>query len=267
MVVHIVLHGLDEYTGFVTYNGSCWSRPKWVAHSFLGHGILVALSCASASFCVVVGDAVRGAYPHAQFFGPAAVYNGHSWGSLDEVAANAQLQAVDCTSPTFCLAVGWTGRGGGSTRRGQPRGFVVIWNGSSWKSASVSRDYMLMNVSCASSAFCVVTGAKAPSTIFPGDSTFSYRSDTNVALIYHNGSSSQPQVIDSHQLTSISCRSSSLCVAVDVDGDAVTYSSSSWEAPRIVPGMSLAIAIACARSSLCLAGDFKGNVFTASSVG
>ena len=64
-------------------------------------------------------------------------------------------------------------------------------------------------------------------------------------------------------LTSVSCPSSTFCVAVDGDGDALTYNGTSWSAAHVDSTGSSLQSVSCASStSFCAAGDWDGNVYT-----
>ncbi len=66
-------------------------------------------------------------------------------------------------------------------------------------------------------------------------------------------------------LTSVSCTSSSFCVALDKEGNAFVYKGSSWASSSIAGSDNLAgivPSIACTSSSFCLADDEYGETLT-----
>jgi hypothetical protein len=71
------------------------------------------------------------------------------------------MQALSCTSPSFCLAVGMT-----AANRNKPT--YSVWNGSSWSPAARaavpagSFRSSLAAVSCLSPTFCVAAGSSDP---------------------------------------------------------------------------------------------------------
>ena len=67
-----------------------------------------------------------------------------------------------------------------------------------------------------------------------------------------------------HSLTALTCRSASLCVAVDGGGD--VFSSTApvkgvWHGPRAIHPFSRLAAVSCPSSALCLAVDNAGNAY------
>ena len=61
---------------------------------------------------------------------------------------------------------------------------------------------------------------------------------------------------------SVSCPSTSFCVAVDNDGNAVTYNGSSWGAPTGIDSDVSLTSVSCPSTSFCLALARDGNVVT-----
>jgi hypothetical protein len=63
--------------------------------------------------------------------------------------------------------------------------------------------------------------------------------------------------IESHATAAVSCATASFCAAVDVAGDALTYSGS-WSAPDLVDSPRIFDAVSCASASFCAAVDTSG---------
>ena len=61
---------------------------------------------------------------------------------------------------------------------------------------------------------------------------------------------------------SVSCPSSSFCVAVDTSGNAITYNGSSWSPPQNIDGTVELISVSCPSVSFCLAKGRDGTVVT-----
>jgi hypothetical protein len=79
------------------------------------------------------------------------------------------------------------------------------------------------------------------------------------ALTYNGSSWSAPVSIDAVGLFSVSCPSSSFCAAVNViNGDAVTYNGSSWSAPVSIDSSGEPDGVSCASPSFCVAVDING---------
>src|ERR1019366_3194297 len=71
--------------------------------------------------------------------------------------------------------------------------------------------------------------------------------------------------IDPHEgLESVSCPTTSFCVAVDESGYVLTYNGSSWSSPdEIDPGTGQTLtSVSCPTASFCVAVDMMGNVLT-----
>lgn len=69
--------------------------------------------------------------------------------SSPPVASSAtELASVSCTSPSFCVAVGFSDSGG----------LIETWNGSTWTAASSPSAGDLNGLSCTSPSFCVAAG-------------------------------------------------------------------------------------------------------------
>src|SRR3954463_8029717 len=111
-----------------TSNGSSWSISSTVNPAFNTGATLAAVSCASTSECVAVGDFTNAEGVHKPV---AETWNGSSW-ALSAArnpagSTRAGLSAISCPTPTYCSAVGSFVETGGITKA-----FAETWNGSSW---------------------------------------------------------------------------------------------------------------------------------------
>lgn len=80
-----------------------------------------------------------------------------------------------------------------------------------------------------------------------------------VAAVAHGGGWSAPKPIDHGTgLTSVSCASSKFCVAVDGNGDAVTYAHGKWGSPKKIDSDGLT-SVSCPSSRFCIAVDMNGR--------
>lgn len=68
-------------------------------------------------------------------------------------------------------------------------------------------------------------------------------------------------------IRSISCTSSSFCVAVDGHGQAVVYAAGQWTAARDVDGSTQLNSVSCTSASWCVAVDQAGNTLFYNGVG
>jgi hypothetical protein len=83
------------------------------------------------------------------------------------------------------------------------------------------------------------------------------------AFVFSGNSWSSAESIDSQQdLTSLSCSSSSFCVAVDLGGNAITYNGTSWSPAQSVDSSQGLRSVSCLSSAFCVAVDGSGNAFT-----
>ena len=74
-----------------------------------------------------------------------------------------------------------------------------------------------------------------------------------------------PTLIDGGEgLSSVSCTSTTFCMAVDSGGDALRYNGSTWSSPSaIVSGEGLtSVSCTSTSSAFCIAVDYHGNVLS-----
>jgi hypothetical protein len=205
----------------VKWNGSTWEGPVSV-----GSARLQSLACATSSFCTSVngeGDAFK--YNGSRWFGTVgawggptgsscpdpgfcvategggtAMWNGSSWSQPQDQDSQGQLEAVSCTSGSFCVA-------------GDSSGNVISWNGSAWSQpqpvdggASPGNPPSVSSISCVGTTFCVAVD------------------NGGRALVFHDGNWTAPGVIGTGKpLTAVSCASTSFCLATDASGAVLAY--------------------------------------------
>lgn len=135
--------------------------------------VLNSVSCTSPTFCMAVGQ-------YAEFPPPSnpanqtliEEWNGTSWSivpspSPSQIGPNKPLpgqvgnylNGVSCTSPSFCMAVGYDIPSSGDET------LIEAWNGSAWSLVAspdpTGLDF-LDSVSCTSPTFCVAVGYDYP---------------------------------------------------------------------------------------------------------
>jgi hypothetical protein len=266
---------INKYGGGETWNGANWSR--FPAAVNLGYS--QAISCASASNCLIVGRSVSG--PAA-----AARWNGTVWSTPTALAGLAYVQDVSCASTLFCVAVGGTSRDDPNVNTAAE----VRFNGSTWTSASAINGLQSVQyVSCTSSSFCAAAGDRQnPNHEYTGETTsvFNGASWTTftgtagmdslalscapgttwcIAVEYENGQSlvyngatwslgTAPSTAAASVLD-VSCWSSGACVGVGDTGApaAWTYSGSVWSGVHPVTtyaGNTISI-VSCSAISFC----------------
>jgi hypothetical protein len=121
-------------------------------------GYISGISCPSSKMCIAVGSF----YTDETETPLVEMWNGKSWTLVVAPSTGAmydELEAVTCTSTSFCMIVGGYG---GDDAGGGP--LVMTFNGSSFSSHNVpvteadSEDAYLYAVSCASPTACLAAG-------------------------------------------------------------------------------------------------------------
>ena len=113
------------------------------------------ISCAGSSFCVATGWAL-GKEANALYHPLIERWNGSSWSPMQSPASelNVHLGAVSCTSPIFCMLVGYS-----QARNETVTPLTEQWNGKRWKIVPNAAEGMFADsISCIGSSFCAVVG-------------------------------------------------------------------------------------------------------------
>jgi hypothetical protein len=244
-----------------------WDGTKWSKVSSPNAGFLVntlnGISCVSASDCMAVGyfDTTG----HQAFGTLAESWDGSSWSIVPTPNPDHSdsLEAVSCTSSTFCMAVGY--RKSGSVPY-YDQSLVESWNGTSWSvvpSPTAPARSHLSGVSCTSSRACMAVGVGADGVTLTESwdgSSWSVVPSPNTA----SGHSS---------LSGVSCTSSRACMAVGGGAEGVTltesWDGSAWSvvpSPSLASGYSLLSGVSCTSSRACVAvgGEVQGVALTES---
>ena len=169
------------------------------------------VSCTSSTSCIAVGD-----YGHGMAVSGTLVesWNGSVWTVVPSPSPGtaSELSGVSCTSPTNCVAVGnyvntWP----------TYKTLVESWNGSAWTVVPSpnpdSSDNLLSGVSCTSPTNCVAVGTSANASGVFHTLVESWNGST-----WTTASSPNPGSAN-NGLRSVSCTSSTNCVAVGGYGD------------------------------------------------
>ncbi len=82
------------------------------------------------------------------------------------------------------------------------------------------------------------------------------------AYTFNGGSWSGPATSAGGSSVSVSCTSPSFCVAVTSTGGAYTYDGASWSGPASTGAGGSLVSVSCTSSSFCLAIDSSGGAFT-----
>jgi hypothetical protein len=133
-------------TSFAKWNGS-----RWTAMGTLQGVELTAVSCASPTSCVAVGDS-------------SAHWNGSRWSSARTPGETSNPEtttvyvSVSCPSSPTCVAVGTTTSSGATTG-----GSVIEWNGAAWHALphplAAIVAYFPSDIACSSPNSCLSTGS------------------------------------------------------------------------------------------------------------
>ncbi len=173
-------------------------------------GSLDAISCGSGSSCMAAGSYTTS---KSVTLALAESWNGSRW-SIASIPSpkgteSASLNGISCASPKSCIAVGVYA----TSALPYQAPLAESWNGSRWSIVSVPDPKgfdggLLAGVSCASATRCTAVGE------------YSNSSDVNVPLAESwNGAAwsvvgtPSPKGAQSSQLSSVSCASSTRCMA------------------------------------------------------
>jgi hypothetical protein len=239
---------------------------------------LAAVTCASASFCVAVGN-----QPGATSGSTNTLiehWNGSSWSIVTSPnpagAGQSQLYGVSCAGPSFCVAVGVSGPGSTFVNP-----LVEQWNGISWSIATApnpagSPATELNQVSCVTSMWCTAVGYSENS------------SNNRIALVEAwNGTAwtvvttTPPMGSTTSELNSVTCTTTSWCMAVggytnasaNFVSLAEVWNGTAWSVvPSPNPGAGTSgefSGVSCAGANFCVAVGqwFNGSVFQAQMAG
>ena len=214
----------------LVWNGAAWSQvatpdPVGPADTKRLEGV----SCVSSSWCVAVGWYVIGVY--TQEF--VLLWDGTSWTQMDTSNIGGTLdddfKSISCVSTISCMAVGETNLGAAVGT------LTAVWDGNAWTEV-LSPDpggpttaTQLWSVSCTSAQWCAAVGIY----LIPGTNTYGMiwngSTWTDTPMPVPGGTSRL------HEVNSVSCVSSSWCIAVGRYNDGVAdrtmvlhWDGSSW---------------------------------------
>jgi hypothetical protein len=195
-------HALAE-----AWNGTTWSVVTVPEPTGATASEFSALSCASSSWCMGVGDYTNAS---SDVVSLAEVWNGTAWSVVATpnpgAGTSGQFNGVSCTGAGFCAAVGhWFD---GTYFQAQ----LATWNGTSWTNvtapeADPNTYNYIGSVSCVSATSCGAVGSAGDVTSVP------------VALTWNGSSwsivnSPSPQGSTSAGASAITCLTNWACIAV-----------------------------------------------------
>ena len=148
----------DQGTLVEQWNGTAWSVVSSPNPGNNGD-TLTGISCTSATLCVAVGSSAnRSGYADSL----VEQWDGTAWSVVSSPKQNTgsygnYLNAVSCTSATFCMAAG-----ADSYAPGHNDTLVESWDGTAWSVVSSpnpgSSSNDLNAISCTSPTFCLAAG-------------------------------------------------------------------------------------------------------------
>jgi len=194
-----------------------------------------------------------------------------NWNTTGSVVTSGEtLNAVSCTSASFCMAVG-TNLSSEPDSSDAPNGFVGAfgayrWDGTNWTETpflatpSPDSSEWLDAVSCATPDYCMATGTGAP----PASSS-SIGDLSGVAELWNGKSWSDTNFPGTNASASgIDCVTMNWCMSILVPGQCVAcggpvsaalWNGSSWQLTPIsgltAPGLT-AFSLSCASTSFCM---------------
>jgi hypothetical protein len=250
------------------WNGSSWSivpSPNADPNGFDG---LNGVSCTKPTFCVAVGtnNSVGSSNMDVQKT-LVESWNGSVWSIVPSPNTSPTvdngLNAVSCSGPTFCVAVGAVGSPDNQT----PQTLIESWNGSVWSIASSpnslpSQPNILAGVACTSPTFCISVGDYRYGGNPPGISQTlieSWNGSTWSIVPSPNTSPAQP-----NSLAGVSCVNPTTCFAAGSGATVTAYQTliESWNGAiwSIVPSPNTSSTIgnglggvSCNKATACVA--------------
>ncbi|MHB8263480.1 MAG: IPT/TIG domain-containing protein [Acidimicrobiales bacterium] len=215
---------------------------------------LSSVSCPlSSSFCMAVDNA-----------GNALEWTGSSWSTQGIIDKSYQLNspsAISCPTTIFCMAAGYATLGPDFTDD------ALSWNGASWSTpanmdSSSSSSLSLTSVSCPSASFCVAVDNLGNAFEWNGTSWSPSSSCTASCSPWTN-----PVDQNGLDLRSVSCTSSTFCMAVDDAGSTFDniyeWNGSAWTTVSdLTPSSTVYLdSVSCTSSTFCMVVGNDGNAF------
>ena len=161
--------GTTAPTRVARWNGKSWKNVGVTLPKGAKSADLAAVSCKSATSCLVVGDYYKSTKGGAPDYPLALIYNGTSVRPTSAVplpkgATDVTLGDVSCATTRYCVAIGSSEPSAGiNVSDSGPAILIETWNGAKWTlrtiATSVKSEVEPNAVSCATVSFCVLAGA------------------------------------------------------------------------------------------------------------
>lgn len=218
---------------------------SWTGPELVDQELPAAIACASSSLCVLTDDGGNVVTSTDPAGGASTWTSGH----IDGVV----IPSVSCPSSGLCVAIDATDK---VLTSSDPAGGASTWQVSGAQLSGIN----LPSLSCPTTTFCAAVGERdvATSTEPTGGASAWHVSTLNTTAPYQ-------------ALTSISCPSSSLCVATEVDGNVLTSTdpsegASAWTSAYIDATLNSAHEqtalgdVSCPTTDFCVAQAGVGNI-------
>jgi hypothetical protein len=213
---------VDMHGNGVTWDGTSWTPPDTIDT----HVYLSDVSCTSTTFCATL-DA----------YGHVFTYDGTGWTPAADLASKGIWDSLSCGSVSFCVAVSDLGE-------------AATYDGATWSSPTTVSDGTFVDVSCTADESCMAINLS-------GD-------QFNHAYEFADGTWSPTDgwLIRDEYLNSISCATSTFCLALSHDGDVFTYDGSWWTSRYSNPGLVQPSSVSCPTATFCAVSTYSGAVST-----
>ncbi len=246
--------------------GTAWSIVPSPNTATDKTNLLSSVSCTSAVSCTAVG-----------YFSDAGNYyqtlveqwDGTAWSIVaspnTDATHNNVLNAVSCTSSTFCVAVGYSRNGANDQT------LIEQWNGAAWSIVStpdISTSYStLASVSCVSASFCEAVGYSEIGTYT--QTLIEQWNGAAWAVVASPNPGSQP----GSALIGVSCFSTTMCVAVGNSASPSAFvnlveqwNGTAWKVATVPDADAvlgdLLITVDCFGPTSCVAGGWANTTPT-----
>jgi hypothetical protein len=225
-----------------TWNGAAWTIVSVPGVAGETNDQLYGVSCPSAVYCIAVGLADSGPGPGSSPAEPvAALWSGSAWSLMQTPdpsdSLESRLNAVSCSSTTFCEAVGFNDEGGGQAI------FSEGWDGTAWtiNPASGAGVDDLEGVSCMSPASCFAVGSQGRNSLIEQWKGDSWAADSSAQV----------------NLASVSCATTRYCMATGLETATELWNGVKWGDRGAIdpPGkvVSYLWGVSCPSPTMCMA--------------
>jgi len=216
-----------------TWNGATWALDTSIAPPPMlnGNYELYGVSCPSAAYCTAVGFADTTVNEIGYVV--VSTDGGNTWSFVPGAGVNAftTLNAVSCTSPTFCSAVG-----GASLGEEGEITFAEQWNGTMWSVVPTptspvpgALESEMLGVSCVSPASCAAVGYSVTTLLVGIQFVMGFNGRTWSAI------SAEHVAGALNEVNGVSCAATSMCLTVGNSSPGPTSATLALIGPTLAP--------------------------------